>query len=369
MPISDSTPKRPLRGLLRMLIVQPLWAVPFALFFGTLFGASLGSFLQAYKMSLVFALSIGSAMWVTTYFIEPRLRVDEDSDDAGWWVGAWYMGMAVVGSYAAGIIIHFTLMPGFLGSWRSIAISTMFTLIFVALFSAAAMARVFYRRAVSRARAVEQARAELAQAELRALRAQINPHFLFNTLNSIASLIATQPAAAEETTTRLADAFRYTLRASERELSRFGDEMTFVRDVLAIERTRFGERLRVVEDIEPGLESVMVPSLLLQPLVENAVHHGTGSRLEGGTLRIAARRDGALLRVVIADDGPGLDPTARPRGEGFGLHSVRERLRVAGPPHAIEIVTPPAGGTEVRLSFPIHPAAGAPAPPARGDRS
>jgi len=357
-----------LRGLLRVVLLQPVWAIPFALFFGTLYGSSLSAYRQAYEMSLVFALTIGVFMWATTHFIEPRIRVDDDSDSAGWVSGAWYVGMAILGSYAGALIIHFTIRPGFMGSWRAVAVSTMFTVLFVTLFTAASFARVFYRRSVARARAVEQARAELARAELRALRAQIHPHFLFNTLNSIASLIPLNPAAAEETTTQLADVFRYTLRASDQEFVRFGDELEFLRNVLAIERTRFGERLRIVEEIEPGLEALRVPSLLLQPVVENAVRHGAASRIEGGTVRIAARRDGDLLRVAIADDGPGLDPAAPPRGEGFGLHSVRERLRVAGPPHALEIVTPPGGGTEVRITLPIHPAEPAEPRSVPGDR-
>jgi len=357
-----------LRGLLRTALFQPLWAIPFAVFFGTLFGSSLEAYVQAYRMSLVFALTIGLFMWATTHFIEPRLQADDESDHAGWVSGAWYVGMAVVGSYTAALIIHFTIQRGFMGTWRSVLISTMFTLLFVGLFSFAAFARVFYRRSVQRARAVEQARAELARAELRALRAQIHPHFLFNTLNSIASLIPVNPLAAEETTTQLAEVFRYTLRASDQELVRFGDELDFLRNVLAIERTRFGERLRIVEEIEAGLDALPVPSLLLQPVVENAVRHGAAARVEGGSVRIAARRDGALLRIAITDDGPGLDPEAAPRGEGFGLHSVRERLRVAGPPHALEIITPPGGGTEVRITLPIHPAEPASPRPAQGER-
>src|SRR4029453_10009445 len=108
--------------------------------------------------------------------------------------------------------------------------------------------------------------------------------------------------------------------------ARLGEELAFVREYLAIERTRFTERLRVVEDIEPGLEGFGVPSLLLHPPVENAVRYAVSPRLEGGTIRLAARRDGDLLRLTVADDGPGLDANAKASGTGFGLHSVRERL-------------------------------------------
>src|SRR5262249_19748332 len=153
----------------------------------------------------------------------------------------------------------------------------------------------------------------------------------------------------------LADVFRYTLGASGKEGVPLSEELEFLRTVLAIEHTRFGERLRVVEDIEPGLDSILVPSLLLQPLVENAVRHGLAQRREGGTLRIGARREGQLLRITIADDGVGMNPDAPPRGTGFGLHAVRERLRVAGPPHALDIDTALGRGTSIVVTLPIPP--------------
>ena len=373
MPTLKSPARTPLRGLLRLLIWQPVWAIPFAIFFGTIFGARWEAYWQAYKMSLVFAFSVGLAIWFVAYFIEPRCS----DEDGNWQRGAWYVAMALLGSYVASIIIHFTIQPGFFGSWRAIATGTMFSLVFVGLFTSASIARSFYKKAVDRARAVEQARAELAQAELKALRAQIHPHFLFNTLNSIASLISVNPRAAEETTTQLADVFRYTLRASGLDRVPLGDELAFLRNVLAIEQTRFGERLHVVEDLEPGLESILVPGLLLQPIVENAVRHGIGARVQGGTVRIAVRRATSaagepLLVVTIEDDGPGFDPSAPPStggsGAGFGLHSVRERLRVAGPPHALAIETPPAGGTRIVITLPAS-TPGASAPASKGDLS
>jgi LytS/YehU family sensor histidine kinase len=242
-----------------------------------------------------------------------------------------------------------------MGNARSIAISTFFTLIFSGLFTGISFAGMFYRQAVARARAVETMRAELAEAELRALRAQINPHFLFNTLNSIAALIRIDPAAAEATTTRLADVFRYTLRASDLSHARLADELHFVREYLEIERTRFGKRLRVVESIETELEDAEVPTLLLQPLVENAVRYVVSPREEGGEIRISARRAGATLELSVADDGPGIDAVSQSSGTGFGLHSVRERLRAAGPPHALDIRSAPDRGTEIVLTLPIRP--------------
>src|SRR6266545_4956677 len=355
-----------LRALLDWLWQQPLWAVPFALFFGTIFGSRPADYWLCYKLSLVFGYAIGLWLWFMKQFIRPRLvrRAIADGREHNVLHGAWIAGGCLAASYLAAFIIHRTLLPGFLGNPRAFAISGMYTLLFATLFGGIQYARVFYRKAVERARAVERMRAELAQAELRALRAQVNPHFLFNTLNSIAALIADNPRAAEDTTTRLADVFRYALAASGQEHARLGDELAFLRTYLEIERTRFSDRLRFEEEIEPGLESAPVPSLLLQPLVENAIRHGVSLRPEGGTVRIRAIREGDRLVIEVSDDGLGLDPARAPSGAGFGLQSVRERLRVAGPPHDLEVESAPGRGTRVRVTLPLHPAGPVSAPPA-----
>jgi two-component system LytT family sensor kinase len=202
---------------------------------------------------------------------------------------------------------------------------------------------------------VETMRAELAQAELRALRAQVNPHFLFNTLNSIAALIPVNPAAAEETTTLLAEVFRYALRASGQENSRLADELAFLRAYLEIEQVRLGARLEVRFEVATGLDSIPVPSLLLQPLVENAVLHGVAPRSEGGAVLLSARREGDRLVIEIQDDGPGMSPGRAGGGNGFGLRSVEDRLRALGPPHAVHIESNPGGGTRVRVTLPCQP--------------
>ncbi len=355
LPASTDTP---LKGLLRIAWRQPLWAIPFALFFGLLNESGRGPiiYLLSYKVALVFAYSIGLGLWCVRYFIAPRIVCDEPDLSAtrAFRLVSTYLAVAVIASYVAAYVIHLTIVPGFLGSARAVLISGLFTLLFASLFSGVNVAIVFYRQAVERARAVETMRAELASAELRALRAQINPHFLFNTLNSIAALIRIDPAAAEATTTQLADVFRYTLRASDSTHTRLGDELEFLREYLAIERTRFSERLRVTESVEPGLEDLAVPGLLLQPLVENAVRYAVSPRTEGGTVQIGARRDGERLLLTVADDGPGISEQGSASGSGFGLHSVRERLRAAGPPHELRIRTGPGRGTEIEIILPVR---------------
>ena len=351
--------------LVAMLWQQPLWALPFALFFGVLFGTTPHVWLVLYEASLVFAFLVRIAIIAARFAVIPRLRgrfarATSLGAFPGWWLdGVAYTSAAMIGGYAAAYLIHLTLIPGFLGSPRAVLISGMYSLLFSVLFSGIAYAIAFYHEAVDRARTVEQTRAELARAELRALRAQINPHFLFNTLNTIAALIAENPAAAEEVTTRLAETFRYTLATTDRTHAPLGEELAFVRSLIAIERARFGERLRVEEAIQPGLDTVPVPTLLLQPLVENAIQHGVGAAPDGATVRIAARRDGDLLVLEVADDGPGF-PAApgaarRGSGSGFGLRSVRERLEALGPPHALAIDSPAGGGARVRISLPAAP--------------
>jgi signal transduction histidine kinase len=343
------------RELLDIAWQQPFWAVPFAIFFGTIYGANWATYKGAYLASLVFAFTIRVGLVGVERVVLPRLqrRVPGKRGLPIPVEIAVYTGASLLLSFLAAFILGQTIMPGMLGSLRSVAINGMFALLFSVLIGGIAYAFHFYRESVAHARAVESMRAELAQAELRALRAQINPHFLFNTLNSIASLIPSNPVAAEEMTTRLAEIFRYALRASERELAPLGEELSFLRSLLDIERARFGDRLRVIEEIAQGLETTPVPSLLLQPLVENAVRYAVAPRPQGATIRLSAQRDGDVLVLTVSDDGPGMADAADPSGNGFGLHAVRERLRAGGFPDALTIDSSPGRGTRVEIRLPF----------------
>jgi signal transduction histidine kinase len=344
--------------LVTLVLAPLLWAVPFALFFGTLYNADLGGYGWAYLVSLVFAVVIRGATVIAERVLVPRLR-EREPDGASRWLpeAAIYFVVSVSASFLAAAIVNQFMVPGFLGSPRAWLISGMFATAFSILVGGIIYARIFYRTAVARAVALERMRSELGRAELRALRAQVNPHFLFNTLNSIAALIHENPAAAEDVVTRLADVFRHALTASGREHTRLADELDFLRSWLAIERVRFGDRLRVVEDVEPGLDDVPVPGLLFQPLIENAVRYAVAPRAEGGTITLRVRRDpsGDTLTAEIADDGPGFAPGARPSGNGVGLDSVRERLRLGGGKHAFALASAPGNGTCVRITLPLAP--------------
>jgi sensor histidine kinase YesM len=162
------------------------------------------------------------------------------------------------------------------------------------------------------------------EAELRALRAQLNPHFLFNSLNSINALIGSDPEAARRMCESLGDFLRRTLALGARDAVTLGEELALVDRYLAIERVRFGERLRVERRLDPEAERCLVPPLLLQPLVENAIKHGIAERIEGGTVRIAAAsRDGSL--TIEVENDTDADAPAR-QGQGVGLDNVRRRL-------------------------------------------
>jgi K+-sensing histidine kinase KdpD len=170
----------------------------------------------------------------------------------------------------------------------------------------------------------QQLRLLAGRAELRALRAQINPHFLFNALNAIAGLIHERPALAEETVEHLAEVFRYTLRKSEREWARLDEEIEFVSSYLRIEQARFGDRLHVSIDIDPAVEHEQIPAMTVQPLVENAIKHGVSTVERRGEVRIQARCVSGRLVVEVEDNGPGF---AASNGDGHGLHNIAERLR------------------------------------------
>jgi LytS/YehU family sensor histidine kinase len=189
-----------------------------------------------------------------------------------------------------------------------------------------------------------------AEAELRALQARINPHFLFNTLNSIASLISEDPRTAEEMTEKLSALFRYTLNANRGNCVRLEQELYILRSYLDIEQLRFGPRLRVTFDIEDKLRDLSLPPLILQPIVENSVKYAVAPREQGGEILIRGRDNGDRCLVEVIDDGPGFD--GKTKGSGYALESIRQRLAASyGDRHRFEIARM-NGRTFVRLEIP-----------------
>jgi signal transduction histidine kinase len=221
-------------------------------------------------------------------------------------------------------------------------------------------------REVEEVRLVEaRLRGEAARAELAALQARINPHFFFNTLNTISSLLEDDPVQAESLVQTLADLFRYTFRAAQAGPVRLAEELDFVRRYLSIEQARFGDRLRAKWDVSADTRDLPVPGLILQPLVENAVGHGLAPVPRGGTVRIAARMEDGVLCVEVADDGAGLRAPAHTLiDDEHGLGNVRRRLAAFyGPEASLELAPGPAGrGAVSRLRIPVPSAVAAAGP-------
>jgi two-component system LytT family sensor kinase len=186
----------------------------------------------------------------------------------------------------------------------------------------------YHFETMAQARAVSRAQSLAYDAQLRMLHYQINPHFLFNTLNAISTLVLdNRNAQAESMLLRLAGFLRYSLDRQPTELANLNAELEAQRKYLEIEQTRFEDKLQVRFDIESGLDNARLPSLILQPILENAIKYAITPRAEGGSITVSARRDGKLLRIVVEDDGPGL-PATESRRRGVGIANARERLEL-----------------------------------------
>ncbi len=198
---------------------------------------------------------------------------------------------------------------------------------------------------------MEEQRGLLRDAEMAALRAQINPHFLFNALNALNAILPSHAAEARRALLNLAEIFRYSL-ADKSQFVPLDQEIAIVRAYLEIEELRMGDRLSTSIRSDPLASGQMVPALCVQPLVENAVKHGVSPRAEGGRVQVTARPDGAMLRIVVIDDGGGFDPAAV-AGGGHGLRSVERRLRLCYGRNMDFDIDSSSGGTRVRLSLPL----------------
>ncbi|HUK82454.1 MAG TPA: histidine kinase [Verrucomicrobiae bacterium] len=196
---------------------------------------------------------------------------------------------------------------------------------------------------------------QLVEARLDALRMQLNPHFLFNTLHTISALIHENPEAADRVVARLSELLRQSLDQSKAQEVPLHQELAFLDRYLEIEQMRFADRLDVQRNIEAGVQGALVPFLILQPLVENAIRHGIEQREEKGRLVIGIRRDNGRLELSVSDNGSGLpDENDAPR-EGIGLSNTRSRLRhLYSDNQKLELKGAPGGGLEARITIPYH---------------
>ena len=222
----------------------------------------------------------------------------------------------------------------------------------VAATEAAANAWESRRRGIAAAAYARQ----LAEARLHVLSAQLQPHFLFNTLHAISALVWEDQARAERLLARLSEMLRMTLRSGTQVETTLAEEVALLQRYADIQETRYGERLTVCIDVEPAVRGAMVPRLILQPLVENAIRHGITRRITPGRVEVRAWEAAGRLNLVVHDDGVGL--VSGPRREGVGLSITRARLQqLYGAAQQFELSSAPRGGTTCALAIPLRRAA------------
>jgi two-component sensor histidine kinase len=311
--------------------------------------------------TLLFQLGVGSVVWYAVVVAFPLMlvgarRIDAERD--GKLKSAAMAAGAVVVLIAISSIIQYFVTyggasnrPGFAAyipqALRVNVLPWMAVTGIVAIIEAR-------RRAVHAALDHERLRAQIAEQRLIALTGQLHPHFLFNTLQGISTLIHRDPEAADEMLAKLSDLLRDLLRHRDHALVPLSDELRYARTYLEIAQLRFADRLRFEVAAPPELDQASVPLFILQPLVENALAHGIGGRSRGGTVCVKATRHGDRLRLEVADDGAGLT-NGGVRREGIGLSNTRERLRASfGDDHRFSLGPADSGGVVVSIDIPFR---------------
>jgi two-component system LytT family sensor kinase len=322
-----------------------------ALLFTLGVGLATGNWLASFATGLAISSAIFALYWLDHRLVRPHM--EKLSPD---WLRLGLEMTVLLLDHVVGAVVALLLCSRIFGyevvpsaAWLSVAAM----ILAFPIIHGTEMALRFFRQAQEKERQEEQLRAMATEAELKALKAQINPHFLFNTLNTIAELIHADSDRAEATVERLAEMFRYVLNGSERGLVPLEEELAFLDGYLEIERVRFGDRLRVTRRIPPAALGLPVPSLVLQPLVENTIRHGQGA--DGSVdLDLDIRTEGKRAVIAIRDQGPGMPPHHEMgKGPGHGLYNVDQRLRKTyGQEYGLEISANHPQGTTVTLSIP-----------------
>ncbi len=299
-------------------------------------------------------------LWVFVYQLA-RLCPLEQRDFA--WRLAFHLAAAVVFAEAK-ILLDYPVILAFycptphlltLRRFVPMAVNDQFHTYLLIYWAMLGVAHALDYRRQSRLRALRtsQLEAKLAQAQLQLLKLQLHPHFLFNTLNSISALIHTDVELADRMIARLGDLLRLALQHFGAEEVPLREELEFLLSYLEIEQARLGPRLGFDLDVEPGTAEARVPTLILQPLVENAIRHGVGARPGPGRVEVRARREAGWLRLEVCDTGPGL--TSGEPEEGVGLSNTRARLgRLYGDEYQFELAGGPGGGAVVRVVIPFR---------------
>jgi len=311
--------------------------------------------------TLLYLLGVGSAAWYATALAFPFLlwgarRIDTGRQHRLHALGV--AGGAVVTLFAlTSVAEYFIAFRGApvrpsVGSYLPLALRT-YLLPWVALIGVVAAVEA-RRRAHGAALERERLRAQVAEQRLIALTGQLQPHFLFNTLQGISTLIHRDPEAADEMLATLSDLLRELLRHRDHVFVRLDEELRFTRSFLEISQMRFSDRLCFEIDASPDLNSAAVPLFILQPLVENAVTHGIGSRARGGRIVVRASREDDRVMLTVVDDGAGLRSGVH--RDGMGLGNTRERLRASyGAEQSLTLTSERDGGVRAVVVIPFRP--------------
>jgi signal transduction histidine kinase len=302
-----------------------------------------------YKINLIVALFIGFAIRALFALGHLWLGLDGVRRLQGFRRLAYFIAIPNLG-VAIGWPLGATVVGYDAITWRvledpnalaaSVLLAVVISLVFYMLFSAGA------RRLQAEKRA--------AEAQLRLLQGQIEPHFLFNTLANVSSLMDDDVPRAKLMLETFTDYLRASLGSMRRTEATLGGELDLVSHYLQLMKTRMEERLRYTVECEPDVRDVAMPPFLLQPLVENALHHGLEPKVEGGSVRVSARRDGAELVLEVLDDGMGQDATRRRPGAGMALANVRERLQTQYGQAASLTLNPANPGMRATIRMPYR---------------
>jgi sensor histidine kinase YesM len=331
-----------------------LQVLAFALFIAVLQYAFLPE--RSFGPPLVYSFFISSITWAVIDIGRDFLT---SGDETGWphgWRGIVLVVAGIAMGYLLGSSIADRLCTVF--GWQAVGVTNRASLtrtsILITILAGMVGSYYFYSKGKSAylERKMGEVSRQADEARLRLLESQLEPHMLFNTLANLRALIATDPPRATAMLDRMIAYLRATLAASRATSHSLQAEFERLHDYLELMAVRMGPRLRYSLELPPELASQPVPALLLQPLVENGILHGLEPKVEGGSLRVSAHREGTMLTLVVSDSGMGYTP-ATPAGSGFGLAQVRERLlSTYGAQAALDLATPPGGGTIVTLSFP-----------------
>ncbi len=306
--------------------------------------------------AFAFSNCIGFSIYALVHLVGPRCERFPIFGRLACMVGLFLLG-GVIGTEVAMGFFH--LLLGWTVDLSNHIRVLAFNLLFAVIFGSAATLYFSLRERAQQLRLALKEK-ELSEerltrlktkAELEALQTKVNPHFLFNTLNSIASLISENPEAAEETVEKLSDLFRHSLKHSEKSTVTVAEELDLIRTYLEIEKVRLGDRLRYEVKCDERVREAEIPAMLIQPLVENSIKHGIAPAIEGGAISIEAKEKDGTCIVTVRDTGKGFQDTGDLTG--FGLRSIQDRLRLLYSDKAsLEIVR--NGYTEIVITFPLR---------------